>query len=128
MSRGCRLMARNTTPRNTACRNASSLVDVRNSHDRELQPSASFHRKRLWTASSFHVKYFLLLAAYMRDYIGRVYFIHTSLRISTTTSLKFFTDRNHLHLSFLFLLGRMEDESYCEVFAKEEGILYLSTR
>lgn len=67
-------MARNTTPRNTACRNASSLVDVRNSHDRELQPSASFHRKRLWTASSFHVKYFLLLAAYMRDYIGRSLF------------------------------------------------------
>lgn len=63
----------------------------------------------------------------MRDYIGRVYFIHTSLRVSTTTSLKFFTDRNLPHLSFLFLLGKMEDESYCEVFAKEEGILYLLT-
>lgn len=120
-------MARNTTPRNTACRNASSLVDVRNSHDRELQPSASFHRKRLWTASSFHVKYFLLLAAYMRDYIGRSLFYTYVSSSLHDNDLKFFTDRNLPHLSFLFLLGKMEDESYCEVFAKEEGILYLLT-
>lgn len=118
-------MARNTTPRNTACRNASSLwltfvTATRASTFRQFSPETSLDRlfprqivpRRFSSQRRVHAR------------LHRVHFIYpfsTSFRVSTT-SLKFFTDRNFFIfvLSFLFLSDRIstKDERLLQSFCK----------